>query len=65
MPADATAYWEGRFAALIKTASWKKYVQENELEESFLPGEQFGKAMQATTQELRDQYVKAGVKVVR
>ena len=65
MPADAVAYWEGRFAALVKTASWKKYVQENELEESFLPGAQFAKSMEATTKELRDQYVKAGVKVVR
>ena len=65
MPADAVAYWEGRFAALIKTPEWKKYVEENELEQSFLPGAQFRKSMEATSKELRDQYVKAGVKVVR
>ena len=65
MPADAAAYWEGRFAALIKTPEWKKYVEENELEQSFLPGPLFRKSMEATSKELRDQYVKAGVKVVR
>jgi len=65
MAADVAAYWEGRFAALIKTASWKKYVEENELEESFLPGPQFRKSMEDTSALLREQYIKAGVKVVR
>jgi putative tricarboxylic transport membrane protein len=65
MPADAAAYWESRFAELVKTASWKKYVEENELEQSFLPGAQFRKSMEDTSKDLREQYVKAGVKVVR
>src|SRR6185437_4081979 len=65
MPTEAAVYWEGRFAALVKTAAWKKYVADNELEESFLPGKQFRKSMDDTSKELHDEFVKAGVKVVR
>src|SRR4051812_32927153 len=34
-PADASAYWEKTFDALRKTESWKKYVNDNQLEEHF------------------------------
>ena len=65
MPADAAAYWEGRFAKLRETASWKKYVLDNQLEDSFLPGAELKKSMLDIEKQLRDQYVQAGVKVVR
>ena len=64
MPADAAAYWEGRFAKLRETASWKKYVLDNQLEDSFLPGAELKKSMLDIEKQLRDQYVQAGVKVV-
>ncbi len=65
MPADVAAYWEGRFARLRDTASWKKYVLDNQLEEAFLPGAELKKSMLDIEKQLRDQYVQAGVKVVR
>jgi putative tricarboxylic transport membrane protein len=65
MPADAAAYWEGRFDALRKTPSWKKYILDNQLEESFLPGKELAKSMADIEKQLRDQFVQAGVKVVR
>lgn len=65
MPADAAAYWEGRFDALRKTASWKKYVLDNQLEEAFLPGKDLAKSMADIEKALREQFVQAGVKVVR
>ncbi len=34
MPAEAVQYWIGRFEKLRQTASWKKYVADNQLEES-------------------------------
>jgi putative tricarboxylic transport membrane protein len=65
MPADAAAYWEGRFAKLRETPSWKKYVHDNQLEESFLPGAELRKSMVEIEKQLREQYVQAGIKVVR
>jgi len=65
MPADAAAYWIDRFEKLRQTASWKKYVEQNELEDAFVPGDAFRKSMQETSRELREQFVKAGIKVAR
>jgi putative tricarboxylic transport membrane protein len=65
MPADAAAYWTGRFEKLTRTASWKKYLEQNELEPAFIPGEEFRKSMEETSRGMRDEFVKAGIKVVR
>ena len=65
MPAEAAAYWEGRFAKLRETPSWKKYVADNQLEEHFLPGEQFRASINDISRQLKEQFVLAGVKVVR
>lgn len=65
MPADAAAYWEGRFAKLRETASWKKYIQDNQLEEAFLPGVELKKNLVEIERQLKEQFVQAGVKVVR
>ncbi len=65
MPADAVAYWERTFEKLTHTPSWKKYVEDNELETAFVPGDAFRKSMQETSAALREQFLKAGVKVYR
>jgi putative tricarboxylic transport membrane protein len=65
MPADAAAYWEGTFARLRETPSWKKYILDNQQEESFLPGKELAKSMLEIEKQLREQFVIAGVKVVR
>ena len=64
-PADASAYWEGVFAKLHETASWKKYVADNQLEDAFLPGAKLREAIVQTEKELRDTYTQAGIKTVR
>ena len=63
--AEASAYWEGRFAKLRETASWKKYVQDNQLEEHFQPGDEMRKAVADIQQQLKDAYQMAGIKTVR
>ena len=65
MPADAAAYWEGVFSRLRGTASWKKYIVDNQLEESFLPAEGLKKSIVEIERQLREQFIQAGVKVVR
>ena len=65
MPADAAAYWEGRFARLRETPSWKKYIHDNQLEDSFLPGAEMRKSIGEIEKQLREQFQLAGIKVVR
>jgi putative tricarboxylic transport membrane protein len=38
MPRDAAVYWEQVFARLVKTASWRSYLEENQVEDVFLAG---------------------------
>ena len=64
-PADATAYWEKLFATLRGTASWKKYIADNQLEESFLPAAGLKKSIGEIEKQLREQYQIAGIKTVR
>jgi putative tricarboxylic transport membrane protein len=35
---DVIGYWENFFAGLIKTPSWKRYLEENQVEDVFLKG---------------------------
>lgn len=65
MPADAAAYWEGVFGKLRQTASWKKYIADNQLEESFLPAAELKKSMVEIEKQLKEQYTAAGIKTVR
>jgi putative tricarboxylic transport membrane protein len=65
MPADAAAYWEGRFAKLRETPSWKKYLADNQLEDTFLSSAEFRKSIIETEKQLREQYQQAGIKTVR
>ena len=64
-PADASAYWEGRFAKLRETASWKKYIHDNQLEEHFTPGTEMKKQVTDIEKQLKDAYQMAGIKTVR
>lgn len=62
---DVTAYWIDRFEKLRHTASWKKYVADNQLEEAWVPGPDFAKAMKDIEAQLREQFQQAGIKTVR
>ena len=64
-PADASAYWEKLFARLHETESWKKYIQENQLEDAYQPAAELKKTVTEIEKQLRDVYQQAGVKVVR
>lgn len=64
-PDDASRYWEGRFEKLRQTASWKKYVQDNQLEEHFLAGAEMKQSVADIEKQLKDAYQMAGIKTVR
>ena len=63
--AEVTAYWIDRFAKLRETASWKKYVADNQLEDAWATGPDFARAMKEIDAQLREQFQLAGIKTVR
>ena len=65
MPGEACTYYENLFAKLRETASWKKYIQDNQLEEHFVRGEELRKVVTDIEKQLKEQYQLAGVKTVR
>jgi putative tricarboxylic transport membrane protein len=65
LPREVIAYWEELFARLHDTASWHKYVADNQLEEGFLTGPEFPKSIDKIESELRVQFQQSGVKTVR
>ncbi len=65
MPAPAVRYWEDFFARLVKTASWKRYVEENQVEDVFMRGAEMGPFLDDQVQVMRGVLQKAGVAVAR
>ncbi|MEP7069596.1 MAG: tripartite tricarboxylate transporter substrate binding protein, partial [Usitatibacter sp.] len=65
MSAEAARYWEDLFTRLHGTASWKKYLADNQLEDSFLHAAQLRQSIMDTEKLLREQYQLAGIKTVR
>ena len=64
-PLDIASYWENVFARLIKTTTWKKYVEENLQETHFLTSKELGGFLGEQTDLLRNVLKEAGVKVIR
>jgi putative tricarboxylic transport membrane protein len=65
VPADAQAYWEDVFARLARTATWKKYLDDNQFEDGFQKRGEFAKFLDQHHEEMRTMLSEAGVKLVR
>jgi putative tricarboxylic transport membrane protein len=65
IPSDVAAYWEDAFARLAQTATWKKYLEDNQFEDGFQKSAAFGAFIDRYTGELRGILADAGVKIVR
>jgi putative tricarboxylic transport membrane protein len=62
---DVVGYWGNFFAGLIKTASWKKYLEENQVEDVFLKGADLAPFFDEQIELMRSVLQQAGVKVER
>ena len=62
---EVVSYWEDLFARLIKTTSWKKYLEENQVENVFAQGGELGPFLDEQTQLMRSVLRQAGVEVAR
>jgi putative tricarboxylic transport membrane protein len=62
---EIVSYWENIFGRLVKTPSWKKYVEENQQETHFLQSRELAGFLEEQTKLLRVVLKEAGVKAVR
>jgi putative tricarboxylic transport membrane protein len=65
IPADAVAYWEEVFEKFVKTASWRKYLEDNLFEDGFQRSAELGKFIDQYSETTRNILREGGVKVAR
>lgn len=65
MSADAAAYWQERFMKLCETATWKKYITDNQLESSCAPAPQLSQSIADIEKQMRELFTQSGIKMVR
>ncbi len=65
IPRANLEYWEGVFRRLMQTASFKKYVADNQFEDGFLGSADLIKFMDRYNEQMRSILKDAGVKTVR
>jgi putative tricarboxylic transport membrane protein len=65
VPRDVVQYWQGVFDRFHATASWKKYLEQNQFEDAYLKGAELNKFFDALTIQMREVLKEAGAKVVR
>ncbi len=62
---EAVAYYEDLFARVAQSASWKKYLEENQFEDGFLRSTELDKFFDEFAVTMRNVFKEAGIKVVR
>ena len=65
IPPEAVAYYEDLFGRLVKTATWKKYLDDNQFEDGFMKSAELAKFFDEFTGTMRNILKDAGAKVVR
>jgi putative tricarboxylic transport membrane protein len=65
IPRANVAYWEGVFKKLSQTASWKKFLDENQFEDGYQNAAELTKFYEEFSQEMRGILKEAGIKLVR
>ena len=65
MPAAAQRYWEDFFARLAATPSWKKYIEENQVEDVFMRGAAMPKFFDEQIDVMRRVLREAGVALAK
>jgi len=62
---EVVKFWEDFFARLTQTASWKKYVADNQVEDVFIRSGELGPFFDEQTTLMRSVLQQAGVKLAR
>lgn len=62
---DVVAYYEDLFGRLTKTASWKKYLEDQQFEDGYMKAAELSKFFDVFSTQMRGILKEAGVKVIR
>ncbi len=62
---EVAAFWEDYFARVVKSAGWKHYMEENQLEGGYLRSVALNQFIDDNTNQIRELLKEAGAKVVR
>jgi putative tricarboxylic transport membrane protein len=65
IPHEVVAYWEDVFAKMARSASWKKYLADNQFDDGFMRSAELAKFNEEFTASSREILKDAGIKVVR
>lgn len=65
MPADALAYYESLIEKVVNTATWKKYLLDNQFEDFFAKSKETTAFMQNYEGDIRKQLEEVGAKLAR
>jgi putative tricarboxylic transport membrane protein len=65
IPAENVAYWEDAFRRLARTASWRKFLADNQFEDGYQNSAELAKFYGEFTERMRGILQEAGVKTVR
>ena len=65
IPRENVAYWEGVFKKLTQTASWKKFLDDNQFEDGYQTSGELAKFYDEFSGQMRVVLQEAGIKVVR
>jgi putative tricarboxylic transport membrane protein len=65
IPRENVEYWQEVFRKLTRTASWEKYVADNQFEDSYQQGAELATFLYDFTDRTRAVLARAGVKTVR
>jgi putative tricarboxylic transport membrane protein len=65
IPAENVAYWEDVFRKLTRSASWKKFLEDNQFEDGYQSAADLSKFYDEFTARMRTILREAGVKTVR
>ena len=65
IPAENVRYWEDVFLKLTKTASWKKFLADNQFEDGYQNAADLARFYDEFTARMRDILKEAGLKLVR
>jgi putative tricarboxylic transport membrane protein len=62
---DVVAYYEDLFQRMVKTPTWRKYLEEQQFEDGFQKSVELGKFFDTFTNQMREILKEAGTPVVR
>ncbi len=65
IPKENLDYWEGVFQKFVQTATWKKYLEDNQFEDGYQNGADLLKFVDTFSAQMSEILKDAGVKVVR